>query len=74
MNENEVEAREIFLPACLASAKLLRMFEIGKVLVIGEDSEWVRSTFEIVAPFLKGVDYCKKFTIINIVVAFGIVK
>ena len=33
--KNEVETREIFLPTCLTTTKLLRVFEIREVFVIG---------------------------------------
>ena len=74
MNEDKVETREVFLPMCLMAAKLLRVFEVREVLVIHQDSERMGSTFEIVTPFLESVDDGKKLAVINIIVAFCIVK
>ena len=74
MDEDEVETREVFLPTCLTAAKLLRVFEVREVLVICQDSERMGSAFEIVMPFLEGADDGEKLTVINIVVAFGIVE
>ena len=42
--------------------------------MIGEDSEWVNCAFKVMTPFLKGTDYCEKFTIIDVVVAFGVIE
>ena len=53
---------------------MLRVFEIREIFVIGENSERVNSAFEVMAPFLEGADYCEKFMVIDIIVAFSIVE
>ena len=39
--------------------------------MVGEKGDGMRSSLEVVAPMVKGVDNSKQLSIVNIVVAFG---
>ena len=49
----------------------MRVFDIGKVLVVGDDGDRMCGSLEVLTPFLQGENYCKKFMIIDVVVALG---
>ena len=56
MYEDQIEAREVFLPSCLTATELLRVFEVRKVFVIHQYGKRMDSAFEVVAPFLESAD------------------
>ena len=58
-------------PVSLSSREFARVFEIGQVLMIGEDRDRVRSPLQVLFPFSKSEDNSKEFLIIDVVVALG---
>ena len=58
-------------PASLPSREFARVFEIGQVLVIGEDRDRVRSPLQVLFPLSKSEDNSKKLLIIYVIVSFG---
>ena len=58
-------------PANLSSREFARVFEIGQVLMIGEDRDRVRSSLEVLFPLSKSKDNSKEFPIIDVVVVLG---
>ena len=58
-------------PASLPSREFARVFEIGQVLVIGEDRDRVRSPLQVLFPLSKSEDNSKEFLIIDVVVVLG---
>ena len=39
--------------------------------MVGDNGDGVRGPLEVLAPFFQSQDYCKKFAIIDVVVALG---
>ena len=39
--------------------------------MVGNDGDGVCGSLEVLTPFLQGEDYCKEFTIIDVVVVLG---
>ena len=58
-------------PASLSLREFARVFEIGQVLMIGEDRDRVRSSLEVLFPLSKSKDNSKEFPIIDVIVALG---
>ena len=58
-------------PASLSSREFARDFEIGQVLVIGEDRDRVRSPLQVLFPLSKSEDNGKEFPIIDVVITLG---
>ena len=56
-------------PASLPSREFARVFQIGQVLVIGEDRDRVRSPLQVLFPLCKSEDNSKEFPIINVIVS-----
>ena len=58
-------------PASLPSREFVRVFEIGQVLMIGEDRNRVRSPLQVLFPLSKSKDNSKEFPIIDVVVVLS---
>jgi hypothetical protein len=71
VDDREIELGEEERPACLSMRYLLLGAEIGEVVMVGPDFEWLRMSFEVVAEVFKGADDGKEFFIVDIVVLFG---
>jgi len=48
----------------------LGLSEVGKVLVVGKDLNQKGGAVKVVSPGLEGVDDCKEFTVVDIIVSF----
>lgn len=55
----------------LLMIQLLRRMEVGEVAMIGVYKHWKRVSQEIMPPCFKGVDDCKEFSIIDLIVPFS---
>ena len=71
MDHFKVEVSEVDEPTRLAAVKRLGLSEVGEVLVVGEDLHRERGTVKIVAPGPQGANHCKKFAVVDVVVALG---
>ena len=47
------------------------IFEVGQVLVIGDDGDRMGCTLNVLTPFSEGKDNCKEFPIVDVIVSFG---
>src|SRR5882724_11592469 len=63
-----VEPREVLRPTDLATHDLLGGCEVLKVLVIGKHEYDMGRALEVVVPLSEGLEYCKQFLIIDLVV------
>jgi hypothetical protein len=60
-------------PAGLSPIQALRGRKVFKILVIGEQTDWMSSTIEITSPFLERRYYCEHFLVMDFVVNFRFV-
>ena len=71
MDHFEVKVGKVNEPACLAAVKRLGLMKVGKVFMVGEDLYQKGGAVEVVAPGFQGANDCQKFSVIDIIVAFG---
>ena len=57
-------------PVSLTTREFARIFQVGKVLVVSEDRDWMRSALQILFSLCKGEDVSLEFTIIDVIIAF----
>ena len=50
----QVKVLEEEQPSGLSSGQLLRIFNIGEVLVVSDNGDWVCSSLKILVPFFQG--------------------
>ena len=55
-------------PASLASRKFARVLQVGKVFMVNEDRDRVRSALQVLLLFCKGKDDSQEFMIIDVIV------
>ena len=58
-------------PVRLPVGEFAGVLNIGQVLVVGDDSDWVRCSLDILPPFREGKDVREEFVIIDIIVPFS---
>src|SRR5882724_3824550 len=63
-----VEPREVLQPTDLETRELLGGCEVLEVLVIGKHKYDMGRALEVVAPLSEGLEYCKQFLIIDLIV------
>src|SRR5882724_10084397 len=63
-----VEPREVLQPTDLATHELLGGCKVLEVLVIGKHEYGMGRALKVVAPLSEGLEYCKQFLIIDLVV------
>src|SRR3979490_3310151 len=68
--QREVEAREVERPSRLSVIELLCHTKVLKVLVVGEDLNWMARSLKVVAPFLETSDYRQHLNVVDLVVSF----
>ena len=51
--------------------KFAGVFEVGQVLVISDDGDWMGGTLNVLSPFGESKDDCEEFPVIDIVVSVG---
>ena len=66
-----VEVLQEKRPSGLPAREFAGVFEVGQVLMIGNDSNRVRSTLDVLPPFREGKDDCEEFSIVDVVVSFS---
>ena len=71
MDHFEIVVGKVNEPSCLAMVKRLGLAEIGQVCVIGKDLYREGRAMKIVAPRFQGVDDCKKFLVIDVIISLG---
>ena len=69
MPQRKVEANEEKGPSGLSATQLLRISEVLKVLVIGDDVDCVGCPFQVVLPCFESTNDGKEFFVVDIVVA-----
>ena len=68
---DEVKVLKKMGPTSLSSREFVRVFEIGQVLMIGENRDRVRSPLQVLFPLSKSEDNRKEFPIIDVVVTLS---
>ena len=68
---NEIKVLKKKRPASLSAGEFARVFEVGQILVIGEDRNWVRSPLQVLFPFNKGEDNSEELPIIYVIIVFS---
>src|SRR5882724_4478730 len=63
-----VEPREVLRPMDLVTHELLGGCEVLEVLVIGKHEYDMGRALEVVVPLSEGLEYCKQFLIVDLVV------
>src|SRR5882724_6120288 len=63
-----VEPREVLRPTDFVTCELLGGHEVLEVLVIGKHEYDMGRALEVVAPVSEGLEYCKQFLIVDLVV------
>ena len=58
-------------PTSLTTREFTRVLYIRKIFVVGNDGNGERGALKIVFPLRESKNDCKKFTVVNIIVAFG---
>ena len=57
-------------PASLAMRELVRILEVGQVLMVGEDGDRMWGALQVLFPFAQSKDDGEKLLIIDIIVSF----
>ena len=47
------------------------IFDVGQALVVGDDGNRVGRSLNILAPFSKGKNDCKEFSVIDVIISFS---
>ena len=68
---DNVKVLEEKRPSGLSTGEFAGVFEVGQVLVIGDDSDRMGRALNVLSPFSEGKDDCKEFSIVDVVVSFG---
>ena len=55
----------------MSAGKFTGVFEVGQVFVVGDDSNRMRCTLNVLAPFSKSKNDRKEFAVIDVVVPFS---
>ena len=58
-------------PMSLLAREFVRIFQVGQVLVVGEDRNGMGSPLQILFPFCKDEDDSKEFLIIDVIISFS---
>ena len=72
MNKVKIKILEKHHPACLAARQFLRLAEVHKILVIGEESDRVTGALEVVVPVVQGMDDSKQLAIIDVIISAAV--
>ena len=67
---DDVKVLEKEGPASLATREFAQIFEVGQVLMVGEDRDRMWGALQVLLPFTQSKDDGEKLPIVDVVVAF----
>ena len=71
MDDFQIKVCEVEQPLCLMTVEVLCLTEVHQVFVISKDLDRKRGSMKIVPPGFQGMDDCKEFPVIDVIISFG---